>query len=101
MTMKMSRKRKPSLKKRAEEMNEAGKLARAATTESTLEGASTMIVSEDLVDLPAPASIKEHFSCDDEELCDKDYKGDLTGKDISIIYSDWINAMKRIISRWR
>ena len=40
----MSRKRKASLKKRAKEMNEVklrAKLARAATTESTLEGAVT------------------------------------------------------------
>ena len=64
------KKRKSSLKKRAEEMNEVklrAKLARAATTESTLEGASTRIVSEDLVDLPTPASIEEHFSSDNKE----------------------------------
>ena len=86
MAMKVSRKRKASLKKRAEEMNEAklrAKSARAATTESTLEGASITIVSEDSVDLPAPASIEGHFSSDDEELCDEDYEGELTGEGIS------------------
>ena len=99
MVMKMSRKHNASLKKQAEEMNEAklgAKSARAGTTESTLEGASTTIVSEDSVDLPAPASIEEHFSSDDEELCDEDYEGELTGEGISAIYSDWISEMKRI-----
>ena len=59
MAMKMSRKRKASFRKCAEEMNEAksqAKLVRTATTENTIEGPST-IVSSDSEDLPAPIAI--------------------------------------------
>ena len=40
--------------------------------------------------------MEEHFSSDNKELCDEDYEGELTGKDISAIYNDRISAMKRI-----
>ena len=87
--MKISRKRKASLRKRVEEMNEAklrAKSMRTATTESSV------IVSEDL-DLPAPLA-KESYSSDDKN--DEDYEGAITCKDTSAIYSDWLSDMKRI-----
>ena len=88
--MKMSRKREASLRKCAEEMNEAksqAKLVRTATTESTTEGPSN-IVSSDSEDLPAPIAIEECNSSDDEDVCDEDYEGTLTSEDTAAIYSD-------------
>ena len=98
MAMKMSRKRKASLRKRAEEMNEAksrAKLVRTATTESTIEGPSTIVLL-DSEDLPAPIAIEECNGSEDEDMCDEDYKGMLTSEDTAAIYSDWISNMERV-----
>lgn len=91
----MSRKRKASLRKRAEEMNEAKSRVRMAGVENTMEGPSTM-VSEDLIDLPAPVGMEESYSSDEEDLHDEDYEGALTSENRSAIYNDWISEMKRI-----
>ena len=53
-------------------------------------------ISEDLTDLPAPVGTEEGCSSDEEEFYDADHEGALTSEDISAIYSDWINEMKRI-----
>ena len=96
----MSRKRKASLRKRAEEMNEVklrAKSVRTVSIESTIEGPSTMTVSEDLEELPAPIGrVEECYSSDDEDIYDEDYEGALTSEDTSAIYSDWVSEMKRI-----
>ena len=92
----MSRKHESSLKVSAEAMNEAkmkAKLARIVTTESTMEGSSTMTISDDL---PAPTSIGQDYSSDDGDACDENYKGTLTSDDTSVIYSDQVSKMKRI-----
>lgn len=83
MAMKMSRKREASLRKHPEEMKR--------------KIPSTVVsVSEDLTDLPAPVGTEEGCSSDEEGFYDADHDGALTSEDISAIYSDWINEMKRI-----
>ena len=75
------------LRKRAEEMNEVksrAKSVRIATTKWTV------IVSEDLEDLPSPLAIEESYSSDDGN--DEDYEGAITCEDTC----DWLSDMKRI-----
>ena len=85
----MSRKRKASLRKRAEEMNSESEGVRTVSIENTIEGPSTMTVLEDLEELPAPIGTEECYSSDDEDIYGEDYEGALTSEDTSAIYSDW------------
>ena len=104
MSTKLSRKRKASLRARAEQMNEANarrRLAISETIESTIEGPSTSLVLETaeanslLEDLPAPTGIEAEFSDDEADACDEDYMERLTSEDTAAIYSDWLSEMKR------
>ena len=100
MSMKLSRKRKASLRACAEQMNEArmrAKLAIPEATESTMEGPSATDTDSLVEDLPAPTGIREQYSSDDDDdACDEEYKGTLTSEDTAAIYSDWVSEMKRI-----
>ena len=68
MSVKLSRKRKASLRACAEQMNEArmrAKLAIPEATESTMEGPSStdVLVTDSLIeDLPAPTGIREEMT---------------------------------------
>ena len=68
---------------------------RTATTESTIEGPSTIVLS-DSEDLPAPIAIEECNDSEDEDTCGKDCEGTLISEDTAVIYSDWISDMKRV-----
>ena len=101
MSLRMSRKRKASLRARAKEMNEA-KLSKSPGTEITTElheGPSIVTIPSDenlTEDLPAPIEEGNVSSDEEEDPCDDDYEGALTSEDTTAIYSDWISEMKRI-----
>ena len=94
--MRLSRKRKRFLKQRAAEMNEA-KWGRQSVErlDEACEGTSTDVSHvDDSLELPAPLPVMS--SSEGESDSDEEYESKLVEDDISSIYEDWRNDMKRV-----
>ena len=99
LVMRLSRKRKASLKARVMEMNDA-RIARrrselAKRTPETPEISSIALSNELSEDLPAPIhEANNRDECSSQE--DDSYECTLSDNEISAIYSDWISDMERV-----